>query len=479
MNLTSPTLLFCARGELEEQLRGQIQEGATYLVRAPHWEAFSRLVAQLVFGIVAVEFHLLTDRERRLDPAALERLVEEATESNAHVRLLVFNVPTEELLEPLLAAGVHDVLLEPVALRELVLHLERAQDAYAWLAQRNYYVGKSGHIFRVEDIVGDSPPMRQVFEQVRRVAPSRTPVLITGETGSGKELIAASIHYNSPRREGAFTKVNCAALQDTLLESDLFGHEKGSFTGAVRQRIGRFEQAHGGTLFLDEVGEMSPAVQAKVLRVLQTQEFERVGGTRLVRVDVRLIAATNRVLEEAIAAGSFREDLYYRLNVVTIHIPPLRERKTDIPQLARFFLKKARYEERSRVEDFTPEALDYLTEYPWPGNVRELENTVYQAVLLSSGQFIRPEDLAVFHRPRHLVGEEPESPGVSHPSVAPPETLELEELERQAVVRALEQCGWVQSRAAARLGVSRRALNYKVAKFGLTHPSWRVHRAPA
>jgi DNA-binding NtrC family response regulator len=186
MNLSSPTLLFSAREELETQLRSQIQEGPTYLVRAPHWEAFSRLVAQLVFGVVVVDFRLLTDREGTLDPAALERLIEEAAESNAQVRLLVLDVPTEELFETLLTAGVHDVLLEPVALRELVLRLERALDAYAWLAQRNYYVGKSGHIFRVEDIVGDSPGMLQIFEQVRRLAPSRTPVLITGETGSGK-----------------------------------------------------------------------------------------------------------------------------------------------------------------------------------------------------------------------------------------------------------------------------------------------------
>jgi DNA-binding NtrC family response regulator len=479
MNLSSPTLLFSAREELETQLRTQIQEGATYLVRAPHWEAFSRLVAQLVFGVVVVDFRLLADREGALDPAVLERLVEEAAESNTQVRLLVFDVPNEELFEGLLSAGVHDVLLEPVALKELVLRLERALDAYAWLAQRNYYVGKSGHIFRVEDIVGDSPGMRLIFEQVRRLAPSRTPVLITGETGSGKELIAAAIHYNSPRREGPFIKVNCAALQDTLLESDLFGHEKGSFTGAARQRIGRFEQAHGGTLFLDEVGEMSPAVQAKVLRVLQTQEFERVGGTRLIRVDVRLIAATNRVLEEAIAAGTFREDLYYRLNVVTIHIPPLRERPSDIPQLARFFLKKARYEERSRVEDFAPETLSFLTEYPWPGNVRELENTVYQAVLLASDRLIHVEDLAVYHRPHHAAGAGAPTAGIAAPpapSAPLSEDLYLEELERQAIVKTLDQCGWVQSRAAARLGVSRRVLNYKVAKFGLTHPSWRVHR---
>jgi Nif-specific regulatory protein len=485
MILSNPTLLFSADAELEAQLHEQIQDSPTYLVRAPHREAFDRLVAQLVFGIVAVDFPMLAGTEGGLDPELLSLLIDEAVESNSQVRIMVYNAPDEATLERLLESGVHDVLLAPVVLRELILRLERAADAYAWLAQRKYYVGKSGHIFRVEDIVGDSPPMKEIFEQVRKIAPSRTPVLITGETGSGKELIAAAIHYNSPRREGPFIKVNCAALQDTLLESDLFGHEKGSFTGAHRQRIGRFEQAHGGTLFLDEVGEMSAAVQAKVLRVLQNQEFERVGGTRVIRVDVRIIAATNRVLEQAIAEGTFREDLFYRLNVVTMHIPPLRERQSDIPRLARFFLKKARYEERSRVEDFTPEALDYLCGYAWPGNVRELENTVYQAVLLAGGQFIEIEDLAVYRRPRPAPGEAgtatPPDAGRVPPESAgsiPTEELELEDMERLAILRALKRTGWIQSRAADLLGVSRRALNYKIAKFGITHPRWRVHRFP-
>jgi transcriptional regulator with GAF, ATPase, and Fis domain len=326
--------------------------------------------------------------------------------------------------------------------------------------------------------------------------------LITGETGTGKELIAAAIHYNSPRRDGAFIKVNCAALQDTLLESDLFGHEKGAFTGAVRQRLGRFEQAHGGTLFLDEIGDMSPAIQAKVLRVLQSQEFERVGGTRVIRVNVRLIAATNQVLEKAMRAGAFREDLYYRLKVVTIHLPPLRERVSDIPLLARFFLKKARFEERRPARDFEPEALHYLQDYPWPGNVRELENTIMQAVLLSDVEQIRRQDLILFLRsgsepaPAFPPPVEPEpsypdaaaaslvdlqgrgpSGGPAHPSSTPGQGgLDLVERERRTILEALETASWVQSRAARSLGISPRALHYRIVKHGITHPSWRVHR---
>ena len=503
MILTNPTLLLSKDPALEETLRDRITEGPTYLVRAPHWEGFARLVAQLVFGVIAADYGMLTDDEGGLDLTLLQQLIDETIDSNIHARILVYNVPDEETLGMLLNAGVHNVMRSPLSLEELELRIQRSGEKYGWLAERNYLVGKTGHIFRVDDIIGDSSQMREVLEQVRKIAPSRSPVLITGETGVGKELIAAAIHYNSPRHDGAFIKVNCAALQETLLESDLFGHEKGAFTGAVRQRIGRFEQAHGGTLFMDEIGEMSPAVQAKVLRVLQTQEFERVGGTRLIRVDVRIIAATNRVLEEAMRSGAFREDLYYRLNVVTIHIPPLREHPSDIPQLAHFFLKKARIEERKLVLDFTRDAMAFMETYPWPGNVRELENTVYQAVLLADTDYIRAQDLSILHRypaPAAASGiGGTEEPAVTAPLPAPigdpapspvgadgqprvgehggrREGMNLQEMERAAIVKALEENAWVQSRAAKVLGISRRALNYKIAKYGITHPSWRVHR---
>jgi Nif-specific regulatory protein len=506
MELSNPTLLFSVDAIIEEALRDRIEEGSTYLVRAPHWEAFDRLVAQLVFGVVAVDHEMLLDDEGELDPGKLERLIEEAIESNAHVRILVFNVADEETLGILLNAGIHNVMRSPFSLEELELRLQSSGEKYGWLAERNYLVGKSGHIFRVDDIIGDSPQMAEVLSQVEKVAQSKSPVLVTGETGVGKELIAAAIHYNSQRRDGPFIKVNCAALQDTLLESDLFGHEKGSFTGAERQRIGRFEQAHGGTLFMDEIGEMSPAVQAKVLRILETQEFERVGGTRLIRVEVRLIAATNRVLEEAIRTGAFREDLFYRLNVVTIHIPPLRERPTDIPQLAKFFLRKARIEERRQVLDFTRDAMAFMETYPWLGNVRELENTVHQAVLLAETDHIHAQDLSILRRyetpaagPASATaavgipytptdGPEPAIDSVDHPTspgsdapvgptpTAAPDGMNLQEMEKVAILAALEETAYVQSRAARLLGISRRALNYKIAKYGITHPSWRVHR---
>ncbi len=480
MSLSGPTLFFTADRRIEQALKGAFSDTPAYLATAPAWEAFEHLVSQIAFGLIAVEYNLLTDDTGNCDRTLVNRLIDDALEANSHARIIIFEVPEDEDIESLITAGVHDVVRAPFSLDELRLRLERAGEIYAWLAQRNYFVGQSGHIFRLGDLVGESEAMTGVFEQVGKVAASRSPVLVTGETGVGKELLAAAVHYNSPRREQAFIKVNCAALQDTLLESELFGHEKGAFTGAVKQRIGRFEQAHHGTLFLDEIGDMSPATQAKVLRVLQSQEFERVGGTRLIKVDVRIIAATNRVLEDAIAAGQFREDLYYRLNVVAIDIPPLRSRPVDIPLLARFFLKKARFEERKMVVDFTPDALAFLQSYSWPGNVRELENTVYRAVLLAEGELIEISDLTLIvspGKPETVAAPAPVPTAARVPPETPDETSgeSLEEVEKRAIVAALEASAWVQSRAARRLGISRRALNYRISKYGLTHPSWRVN----
>src|SRR5215475_7377750 len=243
-------------------------------------------------------------------------------------------------------------------------------------------------------IVGTSPAMREVYRRTRLVAPSRASVLIVGETGTGKELIARSIHRLSPRADGPYVRVNCGALSESLLESELFGHIKGAFTGAIDNKTGRFEAAHGGTIFLDEFSSMSPKLQVKLLRVLQEHEFERVGESRTIRVDTRVVAATNQLLEDEIAAGRFRDDLYYRLNVVPIYLPPLRERREDIPLLARFFLERYSEENRRDPPPITPEAYKTLHNYDWPGNVRELENTIERAVVLSEGKPLTPDHLA-------------------------------------------------------------------------------------
>jgi transcriptional regulator with GAF, ATPase, and Fis domain len=326
-------------------------------------------------------------------------------------------------------------------------------------------------IYDFDRIIGASGALQRVLDVVKKVARSNATILIRGETGTGKELIAGAIHHNSPRSGRNFVKVNCAALQENLLESELFGHEKGAFTSADKQRIGRFEQADGGSLFLDEVGDMSPNTQAKILRVLQEHEFERLGGTRTIRVDVRLITATNRNLAHMVASGQFREDLYYRLNVVSIEMPPLRERKEDIPELAQFFIKKYAAELKKKVEGLTPDAQKLLLRYNFPGNIRELENTIERAALLADSRFIEADDLRL--------GEATSSGDGAGTAVVklPPTGIALEEIERQALVEALRMSNWVQKDAAELLHISPRVMNYKIKVLGIELP--RSRRAAA
>jgi Nif-specific regulatory protein len=310
--------------------------------------------------------------------------------------------------------------------------------------------------YGLDNMVGHTPAMQRVFELVRQVGKWTTTVLIRGESGTGKELIANAIHYNSPRANGALVKLNCAALPDNLLESELFGHEKGAFTGAAYQRKGRFEQAAGGTLFLDEIGELSPSFQAKLLRVLQEGEFERVGGPRTLRVDVRVIAATNRNLEASVEKGEFREDLYYRLNVMPIYMPPLRERQEDIPELARHLVTKLG-ESQGRDLRITDGAIRALLRYTWPGNVRELENTLERAAVLSEQGVIDTDVIEV-------AGPAWDTGGCSTADGPFPEVdLENPDLDaRERVIAALERAGWVQAKAARLLGMTPRQIAYRI-----------------
>jgi Nif-specific regulatory protein len=325
-------------------------------------------------------------------------------------------------------------------------------------------------IYDFDRIVGQSEPLKRVLGVVRKVAKSNTTVLIRGETGTGKELIAGAIHHNSLRASRNFVKVNCAALPETLLESELFGHEKGAFTGADRQRIGRFEQADGGSLFLDEVGDMSAAIQAKILRVLQEHEFERLGGTRTQKVDVRLVAATNRDLAAMVASGAFREDLYYRLNVVSVEMPPLRERKEDIIALAMFFVKKFAGELKKKIDGIDQEAQKMLLRYNWPGNIRELENSVERAILMTEGQFIASDDLRLGEAATAGVTGQREASALVK---IPPSGVPLEEIERSALMEALKMSNWVQKDAAELLGISPRVMNYKIKILSIEIPRSR------
>jgi Nif-specific regulatory protein len=306
------------------------------------------------------------------------------------------------------------------------------------------------------NMVGHTRNMQLVFEQVRQVAKWNTTVLVRGESGTGKELIANAIHYNSPRANGPFIKLNCAALPDNLLESELFGHEKGAFTGAVSQRKGRFEQAHGGTIFLDEIGEISPAFQAKLLRVLQEGEFERVGGVKTQVVDVRVVAATNKDLEAEVQDGSFREDLYYRLNVMPIKTPPLRERREDISDLSRFLVSKIA-KNQGRELQIDDGAIGLLMRYDWPGNVRELENCLERAAVMSEAGIIDKHAI-------NLTGLDstPQAAASNFPAAAKVDIDDPDLDERERVIAALEQAGWVQAKAARLLGMTPRQIGYRI-----------------
>jgi two-component system NtrC family response regulator len=369
--------------------------------------------------------------------------------------------------------GAYDYIQKPFKLEELELKAERALK-HRKLMSRLAELDRREVVGRFDNIVGESPGMRRVFDIVSKVARSNATVLILGETGTGKELVAESIHRHSDRTDGPFVKVNCAALPENLLESELFGHERGAFTGADKQRIGRFEMAGGGTLFLDEIGNMTPGTQAKVLRVLQEREFERLGGTSTISADVRVVAATNRNLEEAIEEGEFREDLFYRLNVVTIPMPPLRERKEDIVPLASHFLQRFALDLKKNVRGLAPGAIRLLTRHTWPGNIRELENTIERAVLMADGEVVDAHDLALGARGGADGGDDRASySGVLR---LPADGISLDDLERVAILEALKMNDWVQKDAASFLGISSRVMNYKIQKYEITHPRWSRNR---
>jgi len=369
-------------------------------------------------------------------------------------------------------SGAFDFVQKPLDLEQLELRVARALEHRRLLDEVTELRAAREAAAAAEDIVGESPALRAAVDLARRVAPTRSTVLVTGETGTGKELVAGLIHRASPRAPGPLVKVNCAALPETLLEAELFGHERGAFTGADRQRIGRFEEASGGTLFLDEVGDMSAATQAKLLRVLQDQEFHRLGGTRILRTDARIVAATNQDLEDEMRAGRFREDLYFRLNVIRVHLPPLRERPEDVVALAHHFLGRFAAELERPLRGFSEAALERIRAHPWPGNVRELHNAIERAVLLAEGGRIEAGDLALL-APRGVAG-----PGEWCPEL-PEGGVSLRDVERGLVVQALQRTGFVQKDAARLLRVSRRKLNYMIQRMGITHASWRRNRTPS
>jgi DNA-binding NtrC family response regulator len=365
--------------------------------------------------------------------------------------------------------GAFGIVQHPFSIPELHFQIKRALEKRSGRGAAAPGRGLSREVYQPYNFIGESAEIRKVFGIVDRVAKTDASVMIMGETGTGKELVAGAIHYNSSRAGGPFVRVNCAALPEQLLESELFGHEKGAFTGADRMRVGRFEYANGGTIFLDEIADMSLFTQGKVLRVIQEKEFERLGSNQTVKTDVRIISATNKSLMDQMKRGLFREDLFFRLNVVSIRLPPLRERDGDIALLIEFFLKKFAAEMGRKIRGIEPGAMRMLTEYHWPGNIRELENTMERAVLMAEGERVTAADLSLF-----FAGEGPDlqQGGIRLPAKG----IRLEDAERELIVQALERANWVQKDAARLLGVSSRALNYKIKTFGITHPRWKQNR---
>ena len=354
--------------------------------------------------------------------------------------------------------GAFDFMTKPVNLQHLDHKLQQALRSRGLESENLQLHAQLDDKFGMENIIGQSAAMQEVFDTVRQVSPSRANVLIEGDSGTGKELVARAIHRLSPRSKGPFVAVHCAALSESLLESELFGHEKGAFTGAAERRMGRFELADGGTLFLDEIGEVSSAVQVKILRVLETRTFERVGGAETLEVDVRLIVATNRDLRQMVETGAFREDLFYRLYVVSVCLPRLADRGNDVILLLRHFLAEFNRENAKAVEGFTPDALELLNAYPWPGNVRELRNVVERMVVMARGKRLSVRDLPPQVREQALAARGRPRPGGE---------FSLEESERTLILKALRASGGNRTRAAEHLGISRRTLHRKLNEYGL------------
>ena len=371
--------------------------------------------------------------------------------------------------------GAADYLSKPFDVDELRIVIDRTLNSSELEREVKQLRAQVVQRYAFHNLIGKSQGMQEIYSKIEQVADSRTTVLITGESGTGKELVARALHYNSSRRERPFIALNCAALPETLIESELFGHEKGSFTDATARRVGQFELAHSGTLFLDEIGDLSPVTQAKLLRVIQEREFMRIGGVQSIKVDVRIVAATNKNLDDLVRKGQFREDLYYRINVIALFLPPLRERGEDIPLLAKHFLEHRLEEERRPRIEFGKDALDLLTRYSWPGNVRELENFVEQAFIWSQhATQIMPEHLPT------LIKNDSRSSSLRDDTLAGRMSLEkaVMEFEREIILDALKRTNYVQTHAANLLGISRRMLKYRMDTLGIGRPDNSTSQEP-
>jgi DNA-binding NtrC family response regulator len=391
--------------------------------------------------------------------------------------IMVSETEKAEIIVQAMNEGASDFLIQPISLARINIAVDKAIQIRDQQFEIAYHRRKQDVVYNFKDIVAYSPGMQQILKSLERFAKTDSTILITGDTGTGKSFLSGTVHFNSLRRKKPFVKINCANIPEDLLESELFGHEKGAFTGADKQRIGRFEQASGGTIFLDEIGEMNIRLQTKLLRVLEEKSFERVGGNKTIYSDVRIIAATNKNLVAQVEKGLFREDLYYRINVLPVALPSLRERSACILPLAELLLKKCCISMHRDIQGFTENTRNLIQDYHWPGNIRQLANTIERAVILEDDRRVHSYNLALPEKTSYRQFERTTSPKDRNDSGRPDEPHEsLAVQEKELVLRTLEECLWVQKSAAIKLGISPRALNYKINKLKITHPHWRRNK---
>ncbi len=382
-----------------------------------------------------------------------------------------------EIIVQAMNSGASDFLIHPISPTRINIALDKALEIRDQRFEIAYHRRKQDVVYDFRDVVAFSPKMKAILKSLERFANTDSTILITGDTGTGKSFLSGTVHFNSPRRKKPFVKINCANIPEDLLESELFGHEKGAFTGADKQRIGRFEQANGGTIFLDEIGEMNMSLQTKLLRVLEEKSFERVGGNKTIHSDVRIIAATNKDLVKQVSLGLFREDLYYRINVLPVSLPSLKDRFHCILPLAYLLLKKCCTSMQRGISGFTEDAKNMIQNYSWPGNIRQLANTIERAVILEDDNFIHSCNLALPEAvEKQYTNELPKPIGEVTHATKGELSESLAGQEKELILKVLEECLWVQKNAAQKLGISPRALNYKINKLGITHPHWRRNK---
>jgi len=403
------------------------------------------------------------------------KLIDFTHKKNPYTPIMVMcNSERADIVVKAMNHGATDFLFHPISETRINVAVKKAIESREQKFEIDYHRRKQDVVYDFSDVIAQSKSMRAVIKSLEKFSQTDSTILITGDTGTGKSFLSGTVHFNSPRKKKPFVKINCANIPEALLESELFGHEKGAFTGADRQRIGRFEQANGGTIFLDEIGELSIGLQTKLLRVLEERAFERVGGNKTIHVDVRIIAATNKNLSTQIEKGLFREDLYYRINVLPIRLPPIKDRDLCIVPLANVLLNKYCQALRRDIQGFSPEALAGIQDYAWPGNIRQLANTIERAVILAEGKLINVDDLL-------LTGNSPNfhstvKENLEHHAPGDVSVRSLANQEKELILKVLEESLWVQKNAANQLGISPRALNYKIKKLGITHPHWRRNR---